>query len=230
MPLSATDPYILSEVSVATAGSYDTHGKTVYTGSVSGALCILIAGQSNTANSFPTPYTPTNTTVYQLNLYDGAIYKAVDPLLGCSTFTIAGNFAGRLADKLINSGTASSVLLVPVSIDGTSISQWIGTGLQNRITAALARLTTRGLTPAGIIWGQGESDHGTSQVNYQNAFSSLVATSRTNGYNNPWFIAKQTWIGGVVDATVQAAQLAVVDHSLGIWAGPDAYRLDATNR
>ena len=165
--VSAPDPFIFVEDGT-NPGNSDVSAKTLFTGSLSGALVLLVAGQSNTCNSFPTPYVPTNTTVYNMNIYDGAIYKAVDPLLGCSSAIVAGNFAGRLADKIITAGTASKVLLVPVSIDGTSISQWSSaqSDFGSRIVAGLHRLSARGLTPNAILLGQGESDAGTSQATY----------------------------------------------------------------
>jgi hypothetical protein len=164
---SSPDPFTIVEEQSAAAANHDANGKTLYTGSLSGAVILIIAGQSNAANSFPTPYTPSNTTVYNLNVYDGAVYKAVDPLLGCSTVAPAGHFGGRLADKIIAAGPATKVVLVPVSISGTVVSQWTGpTNFGNRISVAIARLAARGLTPSVILWGQGESDLATTQAVY----------------------------------------------------------------
>lgn len=231
---SAPDPFIFPEISGVT-GNYDTNSKTLVSSALNGGIrnCVLlIAGQSNVCNSAPTIYTPTNAgKVDNFCIYNGATYSAVDPLLGCSTAIPAGNFAGRLADKLINANKFDRVILCPVGVDGTAISLWTNnSNLGSRITVGLARLAARGLTPTAILWGQGESDHGTSQVNYQAALGGIIANSRVSGYAGPWFIAKETWLGGAVDADVQNAQLAIVDHSAGIWAGPNADSLNASNR
>lgn len=226
----APDPYVIMDDSLA-PGNRDTNAKVLSTDSLDGAAVILIAGQSNVANVVLTPYVPVSTKVYNLNIYDGAVYKATDPLLGCSTNVVAGNFAGRLADKAISAGPLAKVVLANVAIDGTAISQWNAlTNYGNRIIVALARLRARGLEPAAILWGQGESDHGTSQVSYQGALTTIIGLTRAVGCVAPWFIAKQTWLAGTVDTNVQAAQLAIVDHVLGIWAGPNADSLNAANR
>lgn len=224
---SNIDPFVVVEDG-ANPGNHDINGRTLFTGSLSGACVLLIAGQSNVSNNMTSAYVPTN-AVYNLNIYDGAVYASKDGLLGCSG--PAGNFAGRLADKLINAGLFSKVVLVPVAIDGTTVAQWnTSANFGNRITVAIRRLAARGLTTTAALWGQGESDHGTAQADYQAAFVSVVTNSRSSGYAGPWFIAKQTWFSGAVDATIQAAQVAVVNHPSGIWAGPNADSLDGTNR
>lgn len=230
--ISNPDPFTLVEDAGA-PGNRGAITKALFTGSLAGACVLLIAGQSNVCNSFPTPYTPSNTNaVYNFNVYDGATYNAADPLLGCSIDTAAGNFAGRLADKLITAGLFSKVLLVPVGIDGTQVSQWTsGANFGSRVTVALRRLSARGLSVTAALWGQGESDHGTAQATYQTSLGTVITNSRADGYNGPWFIAKQTLLANAIDSTVQAAQVAMVNHGSGIWAGPDADTLTGgTNR
>lgn len=229
-PVSNADRNIFAE-NGSSPGNDDANGKTLYTGSLSGVPTVIIAGQSNVCNSFPSVYTPTNTTVYNLNIYDGAVYKLVDPVLGCSTNIPAGNFAGRLADKMITAGNVSGLLTVPVGIDGTAIASWqSSTDLASRILVAIRRLANRGITPDAILWGQGESDIGTSQSAYTTYLNTLIALTRTEGFTGPWFIAKQTMFAGVVHAAVQNAQTGIVDHNLGIWAGPDSDSISAAFR
>jgi hypothetical protein len=43
---------------------------------------IVFIGQSFSVNSIPTPYVPVNRNIDQINIYDGKLYKAKDPLLG----------------------------------------------------------------------------------------------------------------------------------------------------
>lgn len=235
--ISGADPYVVNDTSTA-LGNRDTNAKTLSSQSLNIAIrnCILlIAGQSNVSNSFPTQYTPAHTgSVDNLNLYDGAIYAAADPLLGCSGPTPnfaggSGNFAGRLADKLITANKFDRVILVPIGVDGTSVADW-QTTYCTRILAALARLAYRGMTPTAILWGQGENDHGTSQAAYTASLTALISMTRTAGYAGPWFIAEQTCLSGAVDTNVQAAQLAIVNNAANIWAGPNADSLGSGDR
>jgi hypothetical protein len=229
--VSAEDPFIMPEDG-PNPGNHDTNAKTRFTGSLAGATILLVNGQSNTANSFPTPYTATNTgAALMMNPYDGDIYNTVDPILGCSNVTVAGNFIGRLEDKLINSGTSTKVLSCSVSIDGTSSSQWNTiSNYGKRTIVALRRLKAKGLTPHAILWGQGESDAGVAQATYQANVSALIALTRAEGYNGPWFIALQTMLSGVTDANIRAAQAALVNHPAGIWQGPDADTISTSFR
>jgi hypothetical protein len=229
--VSSEDPFIMIEDG-PNPGNHDPSGKTPFTGSLAGATILLVNGQSNTANSFPTPYTATNTgAALMMNPYDGGIYNTADPILGCSNVTVAGNFIGRLEDKLINSGTSTKVVSCSVSIDGTSSSQWNTiSNYGKRTIVALRRLKAKGLTPHAILWGQGESDAGVAQATYQANVSALIALTRAEGYNGPWFIALQTMFGGVTNATIRAAQAALVNHPAGIWQGPDADTISTSFR
>ncbi len=233
---SAPDPYLMTELA-GSSGYLDTSAKTLSSQSLNGGIrnCILlIAGQSNVCNNVTTAYTPTNSTkVDNLNPYNGAVYKGVDPLLGCSAPGALGSgcFAGRLADKLINANLFDRVILVPVGVDGTAAADWQNT-YGNRLSAALKRLSARGMTATAILWGQGEQDGflGTSSAAYQASMNAVIAATQALGYAGPWFIAEQTWRSGTTSATIQGAQAALVNQGSNIWAGPNADSLDATNR
>jgi hypothetical protein len=212
----------------------DLSGKSLSSQSINPGIrnCILVlAGQSNICNLGPTAYTPTNIgKVDNLNPCNGAIYTAVDPLLGCSS--TGGNPGSRLADKLINASLFDRVVLVPVAIGGSAAADWQNS-YGNRLTAALGRVRARlGVSPSAILWGQGEADTNlaTSQSSYQASMTAVISATRTAGYTGPWFIAQQSWNGGATSAAVQAAQLALVDHGSNIWAGPNADSLGAADR
>jgi hypothetical protein len=218
---SAADPFIVTEFP-GSAPYKDTNAKTLFTSVLNGGLknCILlVAGQSNSSNNTTTAFTPTNSTkVHGFNIYDGASYTGADPQLGCSG--ILGNYATRLADKLVTAGLFDHVYLVNTAVDGTTVADWATGSLSDRIPLAVRRLSARSMTVTAVLWGQGESDHGTSQVNYQSRLGTVITNSRTAGLSGPWFIAKQTWLTGSVDATVQAAQVAMVDHPNGFGLAP----------
>jgi hypothetical protein len=197
-------------------------------------LVIISAGQSNMTNVAPSSFTPVNASaIDNFNVNDGAIYAAVDPLVGCSNVAtpFLGNPMLRVADTLITNGKFDRVILTPVSIDGTTVSQW-ETTFSNRITVAIQRLAAKGIKESPyvtivILWGQGESDHGTSQSAYQNSLSNVIAATRAVGFSGKWFVAKQTYTG-TVDANIQAAQAGVVNPSNNVWAGPNADLLIGT--
>lgn len=177
----------------------------------------IVAGQSNPANSVDAPlYTPTNISQCdQINILDGGVYAAIDPLVGCSgTVGNAGNLFTRMADKLIDADKYERVVLVPCGIGSTSIAQWDAT-LFDHIIVAYRRAKALGFPINGILWQQGETDNangmtGTVWANHlRNLRNKLVA----EGCNATWMIAKSTYYQGSVSASIQTA----ID---GIWSEP----------
>lgn len=231
------------------AGYQATGGKTKRSLTINTAirnLVLIVAGQSNYTNVAPTAYVPTNASVLDnFNVYDGAVYAAADPLLGAGwAYTVLGgvgtnpspgNIGTRVGDLLITNGKFDRVILVPVAIGGTTASDWSTGSMSNRIPTAMRRLLSRGIVPGttnvtfAIIWGQGESDAGTSQVNYTSRMNTVIASAAAAGFSGRWFINKQTWIAGAVDANVQAAQVGLPNGST-VFAGADADSLNAANR
>lgn len=191
-------------------------------------LVLIVAGQSNLTDVAPSAYTPTNASAIDvMNNDDGAVYAAVDPLVGCSLTFSGGNPALRLADNFIIASKFDRVILVPIAIGGASVADWATGTSTNRIKVAMQRLAAKGFTAqtnvtVAIIWGQGETDtsQGTSQANYTTALNAVIANAAAAGFTGRWFIAKQSWNGTTVSAAVQAAQAAAVGGS--VFAGPDA--------
>lgn len=200
-------------------------------------LVIIVLGQSNACAVSPTAYTPTNSLVHNLNIYDGGVYRFKDNPLGCSQTPVgsnqtpAGSWLGRLGDKLINASVAARVIMVPAAMAGSYVRDHdptlSTTNNYIRLKVALLRCADKGYTPDAIIWMQGEGDNvaGTSQSAYQTALGHIIAQSRSDGYSGPWFINKTTWNAGAASTTIQAAQDATINHGAGIWAGAntDAY-------
>lgn len=241
--ISAPDPYLIAFKNQTFPDWNNTKNKTQVSAVLDGAkrnILLMVAGQSNLCNLNPTPFVPTNTTkIINFNLLDGAAYQAVDPLLGVTNNSLtvpAGCPAGRIADTLITNNVCDVVWLLMVAEGATAIADWNTGGLvADRIPAMVARLAARGIPASridGVIWGQGETDttNGTSQAAYAASLSSVITNSRTAGITAPWFIAKQTYNVGTISAAVQAAQVGIVNHGLGIWAGPDADSLGSGSR
>jgi len=208
-------------------------------------LILITSGQSNMASVGPSSYTPTNASkIDNLNIYDGAIYASADPLLG-QTYAPGygvGSIPPRIADKLITNNKFDRVILVPVASGGSSIAMWVSGGpLYMRHCVAMHRLAARGIVPRmsgvtfALVWGQGESDSGTAQSTYQTQFGQIVTKLKncpnlSSQFNGRIFVTKQTMITNVVNATVQAAQAALVDN-VSIFSGGDIDALTgATNR
>lgn len=239
--LSAPDPYIFTDSGAGQQAFRDTNGKAMVASTFgAGTIFLLVVGQSNVCNVGPTTYVVTNTgKVLTFNLCDGATYTAVGPMLACSTQFAGGipfgrNFAPVLADLLINAGKATKVGIACIGVGSTFVAGWQSLNPSTRIQAIYNRLTARSIVPSAILWGQGESDTGagTTQTDYQNSLTAVIASFRTVGFSSsiPFFVAQQTWFGGATSAGIRAAQAAVVNHGSGIWAGPDSDTLNAGNR
>jgi hypothetical protein len=237
-------PNVVGGATCATFPDWDnTNGRVpVDFKSLTGStLTLIIAGQSLSTNCCDGTYTPTNTgKVLNFSITNGGLYQAKDPLLGCTGFhpNLPGNpwptghWGNRLGDKLINSGTCTNVILVPIGVGGSNIFDWqVGGGNNPRIAITKARLAAAGITPSCFMWEQGESNNGiTTQVQYAGGLTSLISTVQTAWPSMPIFIATATWINGAVWAPVQAAQTAAVNHGAAIWAGPNCDARGATFR
>lgn len=224
---SLPDPYYLNENALTFKGplpSRDVSGKTLTTQTINTGVqnCILIgAGQSNSPGAIvaPSAFTPVNTTALDfLNPYDGAIYRATDPVIGAAPSTTAsiGVPLLRVSDALVTAGKCARVIMMAIAIGGTSIDEWATGFLSNRIGVAIKRLAARGITPQAnvtfvILWGQGETDNAlaTTSVAYQASFATMKANAAAAGFSGRWLVARQTFINGASSATIQGAQAAV---------------------
>jgi hypothetical protein len=201
-----------------------------------GTAVIVTLGQSNAANYALTRYTPQH-DVRNFDLYDGRCYKAKDPLLGASG--ALGNFAGPLADMLIERGLYTRVIVAPIAIGGSTIEQWADQGVFNRrILVLIRRLFDAGLTPTAILWHQGEANAGDSEMlpgQYRKNLLEVIATFRSYGISAPFFVALATRCGKAPapDAyNIREGQAATVNPLDNVFLGPDTdtlgdeYRVD----
>ena len=206
---------------------------------------IVVVGQSLSVNQVPTPYTPVNASVDQLNIYDGKCYKAVDPLLGINVSggkvsDHRGTWMSRLADNLVSNGKFDRVIIVPMAVGGTSVSQWASNStapfLKNNINVVARRMAQAQLPCTAIMWGQGESDTsaGTSQSSYTASLSAVTAEFNRALPGCPILVARESYYYGVSSSAVLAAQTAAVD-GIKVFAGenvdliPPAGRYDNTH-
>lgn len=201
---------------------------------------IVVIGQSLSVNQVPTPYVPTNTNIDQLNIFDGKLYRAKDPLLGInvsggSVTDLRGTWMLRMADKLIADGHFDRVILVPMAVGNTRADQWASETtapfLFNKINVVGLRLRDAGLPCTAIMWGQGESDTsaGTSQASYTASMNKIIAEFNHAIPNCPILVAQESYYYGATSAAVLAAQAAVVNGTT-VFAGENVDSIGSGGR
>src|SRR5439155_26485105 len=84
-------------------------------------LTLLAFGQSNAANSGDGLYSAAKAACV-FNVFDMKFYAAIDPLPGASNDGAA--VWTRLADKLLEAGVYSSIVLVPIAVGGSVLKDW----------------------------------------------------------------------------------------------------------
>jgi hypothetical protein len=211
---------------------------------------IVVAGQSNASNTGQGSYMPKH-SFYQMRIHDGQCYHAENPLLGIDKS--AGqrqNFAVQLGDRLIESGLYKNVLLVPIAVSGTYIQEWVpGGNLYPRFTMAMDRLRKMRLSPTHVLWIQGEGNRAgdaswkdidpaltqdvlnraATLVYKKNFYSLMQGLREQERLLAPVFVAVASYCGDI-SPPIAKAQREVVDHALGIFAGPDLDSLGAPFR
>ncbi|MBB2794431.1 UNVERIFIED_ORG: hypothetical protein GGD58_003301 [Rhizobium pisi] len=201
---------------------------------------IVVIGQSLSVNEVPTVYVPTHTAIDQVNIFDGKLYRAKDPLLGINisggaVTDLRGTWMLRMADKLIADGHFDRVILVPMAVGNTRADQWASETtapyLFNKINVVGLRLRDAGLPCTAIMWGQGESDTsaGTSQASYTASLQKVIAEFNHAIPGCPILVARETYYYGSVSAAVQAAQAAVVNGTT-VFAGEDVDSIGSGGR
>lgn len=241
--LRVKDPYALKDPRIPNAPVSQDPGsrKPIDPAGPGKTLIFVVAGQSNAANHDAAAYAVANVgKVLNFSVYDGKIYPLEDPLLGCTYRDVSGHkgssWQGRLGDKILAANWADRIIFVPIAVAGTSVQSWaVGGEWNHRISVAARRLSDCGLGSlvSGVLWQQGESDLslGTSEASYASSLASVINTFRTHGIFAPIFVARCTRQNdGSVSPAVRAAQTAIVDHSNGIWSGPDSDSLGAEYR
>src|SRR5262249_22916151 len=120
-------------------------------------------------------------------------YAAKDPLLGATE--TRGNFAGRMADMLIERGLFDSVVLAPNSVGGSRIEEWTTGGARHRrLQVAIKRAMDSGFQFTHLLWHQGETDarHDPDGPLYAACFMNIHAALRRYGVHAPIYVAQAT--------------------------------------
>lgn len=189
-------------------------------------MVALVFGQSNAANFGETRRVAGPNV---LNLRNGVLTRARDPLRGANGQ--GGSVWTRLGDKVIAAGLYDRVIFVPAAIGATEIAEWVpGMPLHELILSAIRDAQKRGLTITHLLWHQGESDAflKIGYADYQLRFRNMLRSIREQGVGAPVFVSVATRCGQYpVSEEIQGAQMNLVNHDAGIWAGPNTDDLDA---
>ena len=197
-----------------------------------GTAVLLIAGQSNAANSGAKRHT-TRYPDRVLNFIAGRCFVANSPLLGSNGF--AGEYWTPLGDQLIESGTFDRVILAPVAVGGSRVAQWASGGDLNASMKPLVADLVLRYRVTHVLWHQGESDLvlGTDADSYRRDFLSFAASLRVQGVDAPIYVSMATRClpGWKVPNPIRTAQQELVDLKSGLKSGVDTdFLLEAQDR
>lgn len=199
---------------------------------------IVFIGQSLSVNSVPVAYIPVNSNIDQLNIWDGKLYKAKDPLLGINGGSDPGHqgtWLLRMADKLISDGVYDRVIIVPMAVGNTRVGQWSDPNLEpylfRRINTVGLRMRDAGLPCTAIMWGQGESDTSanTSQASYAASLQKVIAEFNRAIPGCPVLVAQESYYYGNTNAGILAAQASVVNNTT-VFAGENVELIPPSGR
>ncbi|MGO6707589.1 sialate O-acetylesterase [Rhizobium johnstonii] len=223
--IAQTEPYLdLSDRVEVPLGAIDSR-----------TAVIVFIGQSLSVNSVRSPYVPVNANIDQLNIWDGKLYKAKDPLLGINGGKLGGTWLLRMADKLISDGLYDRVIIVPMAVGNTRVGQWSEPNLEpylfKRINTVGLRMRDAGLPCTAIMWGQGESDtrDGTSQASYAASLQKVIGEFKRAIPGCPMLVAKEAYIYGTTSTAILAAQASVVDN-VHVFAGENVELIGPSGR
>ncbi len=194
----------------------------------------VLFGQSQAANSGARKYTPAQDVV-NFNFLDSKCYRATDPLLGASN--LKGSIWSRLADKLIEAKKFKQVIVVPVAVGGTFLTEWMPGGRRHRrLSLALQRLSRANANVTAFLWQQGEAESGFTDMapeKYKAGFLELLSSVREQGFRAPVFVAFSTYCGeGTVrnSDNIRRAQMDLATENADILLGPDTDKIGSNHR
>ena len=247
------DPYILiagaGEPSGAIAsgpGFSNAAGRTLKSSVLAApttTALIITTWQSLIESSSAGTYTTVQANSDNFNIYDGGIYGCTNPALGTAWSIQNGPNSPNceIADSLITAGTYTHVIMASIAIGGSLCSDWVSGALRQRITVALRRLQSRGLTVGTGFTGQtwvlphgGETDNlaGTPQATLATCIRNFAQAFTDEGLSSfRFFVPTESMVSNATNATVTAAQAdAVASGCTTCRAGANVDSLTGANR
>ena len=192
-------------------------------------MCFIVAGDSMAGGYHQSTYSMVNPTkVLQLNILDGGIYRATDPLLGQSHWPAPNNrsWMPECADLLIAAGKCDRVVWIPVAIGATQIAEWT-VDLNKSLVVSKKRAEAQGLTVDAVLMQCGSNDVATTQAAY--LASSIDCIDRAN-LGLPWLWAKTTYSTGFGALAPVRAAIDTLVARLDVFVGPDTDDLTGSSR
>lgn len=190
------------------------------------AAVILTIGQSNSANHGETRYAPRH-SVFNFNFFDAKCYRAADPLLGATG--LGGSVWSRLGDLLVQDGAYQQVVIAPIGVNASSITQWQPDGdLNQRIQRALEGLRASQLELTHVLWHQGEADAMQSMTGatYRRYLEKLIENLRNARVQVPIYIAVTSMCHNPGSAQIRNAQIDVTASTPNVFPGANSDQLD----
>lgn len=246
--VGASAPYYLDVGNGELAGAVgyaDATGRTLVSPPFTAPVALIITTwQSNIENAASGTFTAANTKTLNFNLYDGGVYRCVNPVLGTTQngTGLGSNSANcQIPDSLITAGTYATAIVAPIAVGGTLCSDWVGGQLARRITVLGARLASRGLTAATGFTGDtwilphgGETDAISTPVRATLAtcIRNMDAAFTTAGIGtHRFFVPTESLVTGATNSTVTNAQAdAVATGCSNCRAGANVDSLTGGNR
>ena len=190
---------------------------------------LFILGQSNAANTIDGRLSPSSRDIINFDPFSGKCFIAREPLLGPTNY--AGNFATRLADKLIERDVYQVVIIANIAVGGSKVEDWGQSGrFKRKMLVAIKRLHDAGLEPSHVLWHQGEANVGDNRMDYRTNFLDVFSVLRRHGIYAPIYVAQTTVCVGKADEEVRAGQRGLVDPAKRIFAGPDTDQIALEDR
>lgn len=184
---------------------------------------ILVIGQSIASNCNEHKYKERQ-GVYQIDL-EGRIIPASDPFLwaDCSQ----GSMWVPLGDRIISSGIAKTVTIMPIGIRGTSVSDWLPQGSAfDKLEKAISVANSRSIRFDYAFWHQGSSDVGRDPKAYARNLSQVLRHISLNLKIDKWIIARHSKCGDSFDQMISKAQYQVsMNYFARRFPGPDNNKL-----
>jgi len=181
---------------------------------------ILVIGQSNAGN-WGESHAVADSCI--LNFYDGALYRAEDPLLGADGG--GGSPWTRFDAESCRRLSVDFIVVALVSRGGKGIDSFVTGGDQHQtIFNTIRSMNEAGLPPDFVCYFQGEADAAvrTPGETYLRKLESLVASLRERGVKAPVLISRTSWMPRArANEEIRRAQGEVVSAARGIFAGPD---------
>lgn len=226
------NPFPFNEYPPANFSGYsNTNGKILVTSYPEvKTRVVIVGGQSNHCTFCGSqPYVSHNPGAHNLSIYDGNLYIAADPVLGCHSIPEVGpsSIGARLPDAIIDAGDVQRCIVIPIGIGGVQFSTSLpgapGT-LFGRLMAAINWCRFYALEPDHIIWAQGETDgaNGTPGATVTAQINAIVDGVRATNCRAPFHLGLFTTVAGQANATIRQALLNAISPIRNIVLGYDA--------